>query len=221
RSTMGANNDGWTGYSVLHQGQTARGTLMFDTASLEAVTTVTGDFSLDVAILATYNDPRGGTTPTEKKRNRLPSSDGNPDSFFYDMPRGTCPVTLCNAPTQNWTEGAATSSFSCTVGDWTGSITDGSHGTVSVCIPGVLGDSSVSVDIQSPVSGTGTPGDPYVFSGDLATTGATAGTYQGCFQYRLHESATTPVALDCDLAPVSKEEPKGNYSGHFVVIVSL
>jgi len=86
RSEFGATNDGWTGYGVLHQGQRTQRVLSLDRAAL------TGGFSLDVAVLAKYNDPRGGLTPAQKKANRLPPATADASLFAYRMPHGALDV---------------------------------------------------------------------------------------------------------------------------------
>ncbi|HYE79117.1 MAG TPA: hypothetical protein VEI97_14135, partial [bacterium] len=73
RDTMGALNDGWTGYGVLHQGQTAYNTVTIDRATLSDG----GRFSFDAAIIVKYVDPRGGFTSKEKRGNRLPPTSPN------------------------------------------------------------------------------------------------------------------------------------------------
>ncbi|HYE78258.1 MAG TPA: hypothetical protein VEI97_09745, partial [bacterium] len=82
---IGANNDGWTGYGVLHQGQTATNTVEFDPDEAAG-----GIFELDVVVIAKYTDPRGGSTPTQKRANRLPTSD--PNNFAYRMPWGAIDI---------------------------------------------------------------------------------------------------------------------------------
>lgn len=80
-ATIGSNNASWTGYGALHQGQIASNSITFDPDLAEG-----GSFELDFVAIAKYIDPRGGTTSTEKRANRLPSSD--PSKFAYRMPWG-------------------------------------------------------------------------------------------------------------------------------------
>ncbi|HYE80420.1 MAG TPA: hypothetical protein VEI97_20800, partial [bacterium] len=85
RSNLGGNKDGWTGYGTLHQGQTASNMVSLDLATISAG----GSFSMDVAILAKYQDPRGGSTPTQKKANRLPAATADINQFAYRRPHGS------------------------------------------------------------------------------------------------------------------------------------
>ncbi|MCG3150878.1 MAG: hypothetical protein GEEBNDBF_00143 [bacterium] len=68
-----------TGYGVLHQGQTANGFIAF---KLETGTSL----SMKAVVIATYSDPRGGTSATQKRANRLPK--GDTSLFAYRMPHG-------------------------------------------------------------------------------------------------------------------------------------
>ncbi|HYE79273.1 MAG TPA: hypothetical protein VEI97_14915, partial [bacterium] len=88
RSELGASRTGWTGYGVLHQGQAATNTVALSLDALGAG----GPFSLDIAIIAKYNDPRGGTTGAEKKANRLPPPAPDHTKFAYRMPHGAIDV---------------------------------------------------------------------------------------------------------------------------------
>ncbi|MEO7994091.1 MAG: hypothetical protein ABI743_06800, partial [bacterium] len=55
RTELGGTHDQWSGYGVLHQGQTTRRKVSLDKAALLAA----GGFSLDVGVIAKYADPRG------------------------------------------------------------------------------------------------------------------------------------------------------------------
>ncbi|HYE80228.1 MAG TPA: hypothetical protein VEI97_19805, partial [bacterium] len=79
RDDMGATHDGWTGYGYLHGGQTARNSLRLGRNALEN----TGPFSLDVAVIAKYQDPRGGANSREKRANRLPPPAPDHTRFAY------------------------------------------------------------------------------------------------------------------------------------------
>ncbi|MEO7993883.1 MAG: hypothetical protein ABI743_05750 [bacterium] len=83
-SNIGGHHDGWTGYGVLHQGQSATSVVRLSRAALGA-----GEhFSFDAALLAKYMDPRGGTSVTSKRANRLPQEPVDTASFSYRMPYG-------------------------------------------------------------------------------------------------------------------------------------
>lgn len=81
---MGATFDQWTGFGVLHQGQTSRQTAIFD---LDAIT---GTLSLDFAVIASYTDPRGGGSAAVLRSNRIPKND--PGEFAYYMPHGAVDI---------------------------------------------------------------------------------------------------------------------------------
>jgi len=84
QGNMGANRTGWTGYGMLHQGQSATSTVRLNLASLSTA----GSFSFNTAVIAKYIDPRGGATGIERRSNRLPSASGDPTAFSYRMPYG-------------------------------------------------------------------------------------------------------------------------------------
>ncbi|HYE77164.1 MAG TPA: hypothetical protein VEI97_04185, partial [bacterium] len=87
QANIGPSHDGWTGYGVLHQGQTASNTLRLNLAALSA-----GPVTLRTAIIANYNDPRGGANGREKRANRLPKSPADVFAFTYRMPHGATDV---------------------------------------------------------------------------------------------------------------------------------
>lgn len=84
RADMGSAHNAWTGYGVLHQGQQVSNTLVFDRSRLEA-----GPVQFLLAVIARYNDPRGGTTQAEKQANRLPPPTPDFTKFAYRMPHGS------------------------------------------------------------------------------------------------------------------------------------
>lgn len=164
RAEMGATApfDKWTGYGVLHQGQVASNTVSLNRAALAAA----GSFSLDVAVLAKYNDPRFGATPAAKKANRLPAA--TPDalsSMAYRMPHGALDVQRVELLEDTGgfiTDQISSSTLSFRVEDWDARATSsaetdlaeeadvtrvaaGEEGlpTLALCIPGVLGDATV------------------------------------------------------------------------------
>lgn len=89
RAEYGAGNAGWTGYGVLHQGQAAAGQFAFDVNILAGNG---GLVSLNLAILAKYNDPRGGLNASQKRGNRLPPATPDHTRFAYRMPHGALDI---------------------------------------------------------------------------------------------------------------------------------
>lgn len=216
------NNENWNfgGYSVLHQGQTAQRVVDFSLDTLDDIATAGADFALDMAIIATYNDPRGGTTPAEKKRNRLPSSTDDPAIFFYDMPKGTCPLVSLGNPVDIAFDGTNLH-FDFEVGDWSGGFSANPTGTIRACAPGLLGDARTAVTLSNmPSSGTGTPSFRYVFdSSVLAPPGTTPGVYSMCLEVTVPND-TNRTLLDCDLAPITGDVTQSQIFGVSEVTLS-
>ncbi|HYE79766.1 MAG TPA: hypothetical protein VEI97_17410, partial [bacterium] len=77
---------GITGYDIWAQGQAATGRLELDRPTLEAL----GPVAIDTVIVVKYEDPRGGSTGSERRANRLPQND--PLKFAYRMPHGALDV---------------------------------------------------------------------------------------------------------------------------------
>jgi len=160
RSELGVGNAGWTGYGALHQGQASERTLRVDLAALQAA----GPLTLDVALIAKYNDPRGGATAAEKKANRLPPAAPDASRFAYRMPHGALDVERLiplgeSGGFEPDTISASTLRFR--VVDWDARATETTAGDLSgdidfntvsvgesglpqlaICIPGVLGDAT-------------------------------------------------------------------------------
>jgi len=86
QDNIGLNNDGWTGFGVLHQGQAAASTLSLNLSAL------TGPVDFDAVILVTYNDPRSGVNAAAKRANRLPKLPTDINAFAYRMPHGALDV---------------------------------------------------------------------------------------------------------------------------------
>lgn len=84
QGNMGPSRTGWTGYGMLHQGQSATSTVKLNLAALSTA----GSFSFNTALIAKYIDPRGGNSGVERRSNRLPSASGDPLAFAYRMPYG-------------------------------------------------------------------------------------------------------------------------------------
>lgn len=184
RGEFGATNDGWTGFGVLHQGQRSR-----DTISL-ALSEMTTGVDLTLAVLAKYNDPRGGTNSVTKRGNRLPPATPEATKFAYRMPHGALdveqlaflaesggfePNTISASTLQfrvvDWDARATETAFPelSEDGDVT-TVAQGESGlpTLAVCIPGVLGDANTvetfaAGDLKDDDSAAG--GDPEADSG--------------------------------------------------------
>lgn len=229
RSEFGGTNDQWTGFGVMHQGQTVSNMVSLNKAALS------GGFSLDVAIISKYNDPRGGTTGAQKKANRLPPASADASLFAYRMPHGALDVSRIRVAAEpagfiaNTISGAQISAH---VEDWDaratetaaadlsedtafGTVAVGAAGvpTVEVCIPDVLGDATVTaavatvVDDDSAYGGdvdqdSGAPGDSLFFS-ELITKTAGSGQVDGFYtgMIRAVDPLADFIALDEALAP--------------------
>jgi len=79
----------WTGFGILHQGQTATNAIILDIAELTTL-------SLEGLVVAKYTDPRGGTTSFNQRANRLPLTSGPsffPNKFAYRMPWGAIDIS--------------------------------------------------------------------------------------------------------------------------------
>ena len=104
RSNYGPNFDEWTGYGILHHGQTAEFTLSLDRALLSS-----SSFVFESSLLAKYNDPRGGLTTGEKRANRLPPNPADVTRFSYRMPHGALDIERIEFLGEDgtWREGQA------------------------------------------------------------------------------------------------------------------
>ncbi|MCG3152166.1 MAG: hypothetical protein GEEBNDBF_01459 [bacterium] len=248
RSEFGAGNNGWTGYGVMHQGQTVSNTVSFDKSALS------GGFSLDVSIIAVYNDPRGGATAAQKKANRLPPASPDASLFAYRMPHGALDVGKISVLPESAgfianTISAQTLSFF--VEDWDARATEsaetdlandasftnvaqGESGTptLDVCIPGVLGDATVTadastvVDDDSGVGGdvdqdSGRPGDALYYSTlvtKAAGSGQTAGAYTGMVRATDPQTGLT-IGLNESLAPLPSTPDPVTYQAFTVELL--
>ncbi|MEO7994448.1 MAG: hypothetical protein ABI743_08610, partial [bacterium] len=164
RDQFGASNTGWTGYGILHQGQSVTNTIEVDLAALQAGARL----DLDVAILAKYVDPRGGSTLAEKKANRLPGATPDTAKFVYREPHGALDLeTLRYVGASNdlaLNNGTSTTELGFTVVDWdarasetletdlsleplANRVAPGTAGIadLDLCLPGILGDASTVV----------------------------------------------------------------------------
>jgi len=188
RAEFGTGNIGWTGYGVMHQGQVVANMLSLNKSALGS------GASLDVAIVAVYNDPRGGATPAQKKANRLPPASPDASLFAYRMPHGALDVASieflgASGPFTPNAISAVDMNFRVT--DWDARATEtaeadlandasftnvaqGEAGVpaLSVCIPGVLGNASFTDDWDP---GTTVQDDDSAFGGDAAQDSGVAG----------------------------------------------
>ncbi|MEO7993189.1 MAG: hypothetical protein ABI743_02225 [bacterium] len=165
RSELGSSTpyNQWTGFGVLHQGQESIRTLSLDRASLVGETV-----TLNVAIVAKYNDPRQGNNGAEKRSHRLPPVTPDPLVFGYRMPHGALDVERVDFLAESGgfvPNSASSSTLEFFVTDWDARATettvtplsiDPDVSTVAVgeaglpdfavSIPGVLGDATVLDD---------------------------------------------------------------------------
>lgn len=177
-----ANRVGYTGGGVLHQGQRAVNTLTIPLSSLDPI-----DF--DATVVATYTDPRGGTTSAQKRANRLPSND--PTKFGYKMPHGAVDIEAIGFGPLSGLLAASTGStitFDLQIVDSDVSATVDPSATAGLdTIPNASGVASVQfasteLGIQETVTlpvptGSGTYENPLVFAGLTITN--TAGSDGG------------------------------------------
>lgn len=207
-TNIGATRDQWTGYGMLMQGQAVT-----QTVSLDRTTLASFGFTFDVAVLAKYTDPRGGVSGVEKRANRLPANPADITRFVYRAPH--CALDVERVEFEGEGGGLLVNSISASelrfhVVDWDARATEtaaadlgadtniqtvpvgaGGVPSLSVCIPGVLGDASVTATFSpsaltaddSAYGGdvgidSGTPRDP-LFYRELVTKNAQSGQLPG------------------------------------------
>ncbi|MEO7993604.1 MAG: hypothetical protein ABI743_04330, partial [bacterium] len=187
RDEMNATHDQWSGFGILHQGQTVKGVVSLDTTELQAL----GSFTFDVAVTAKYNDPRGGANGAQKKANRLPPATPDPTKFAYRMPHGALDVSRVQFTSESggfYTNLVSASTLGFHVTDWDAraietaetdlalesdvtkvAIGEAGLPALAVCIPGVLGDATAvdTWDASTTVADDDTlaGGDPGLDSG--------------------------------------------------------
>ncbi|MEO7994080.1 MAG: hypothetical protein ABI743_06745, partial [bacterium] len=231
----------WTGFGVLHQGQAVTRTLILNRAALPVDIAV----SLPLWIVAKYTDPRAARTVLD----RLPAAPADITHFGYRMPQGALDVQriVFEGSTGTYTPNVASAvTLGFHVEDWdvrsfasifpdlaqeteVTKVAQGEQGfpTFAVCIPGVLGDSTVVdswpsgalFDNDSAAGGdigldTGMPGDALYFKRAVAQpagSGQVAGFKTGMAR------ATDPSAslntsgylfpLNNDLTPLTGTAP--------------
>lgn len=77
RANLGPNNTGWTGYDYLHGGQSGSNVFVIRNSALQSPS-----FSIDLALLIKYTDPRGAADITS----RLPPETTDVSAFAYRLP---------------------------------------------------------------------------------------------------------------------------------------
>jgi len=250
RSEFGPTNDGWTGYGVLHQGQTSVGTMSLDLDELAL------GFSLDVGIIAKYNDPRGGTTGAQKKANRLPPAAADATLFAYRMPHGALDASTIAFEGESGgfspnTISASTLSFHIDDFDATATETSaadlsadlafdtvavGESGapTLEVCIPGVLGDATfvsaaIPVEDDDSAAGgdagadSGQPGDALYYTAivtKVAGSGQSTGLFTGMARATDPETGLL-IGLDESLAPLPTAPEAVTYQAFPILMNNL
>ncbi|MEO7993605.1 MAG: hypothetical protein ABI743_04335 [bacterium] len=183
RDELGATHDQWTGGNILHQGQSATGSMQLDKAALSAL----GGFTFDVAVIAKYQDPRGGANGVEKKANRLPPPAADPTKFAYRMSHAAIALPTGRFDGESggfYTDTVSASTLQFHVTDWVARAIETTETDLSaeldvtkvaigesglpqfaVCIPGVLGDAT-AVDVWDP--NIDVADDDSLAGGDLA-----------------------------------------------------
>jgi|GEM_PF-1892910 len=257
RDTIGPLNDGWTGYGVMHHGQEVFNTLTLDRTSLDAGQV----FEFDAAIIVKYEDPRGGTNSTEKRSNRLPGATPDLAKFVYRHPHGSLDIERVSFVGEGGTflsNAISASQLRFRVVDWdvyapvttsedlsqdlssASNVSPGEAGmpSLAVCIPGVLGDESKIVSLDSSAltdddsafggdaaPDSGIPGDALFFN-ELVTktagSGQTDGVYTGMVRVAdVENDLVTPYRtfLTEDLQPVTGELPRPIAYQHFQVVL--
>lgn len=206
RGELGFDNNGWTGFGILHQGQRVRNTLLLDKAAVAAA----GSFSLDVAVIAKYNDPRQGATSSEKRANRLPSQIPDPTRFAYRMPHGAWDVSHVTflGSSNIYTVGSFDASdlafhvvdwdaraIETSVGDLGGdldvttvAVGEAGFPTLSVSLPGVIGDVTAVSDFAP-----GVLDDDSAYGGDVAADSGRPGDPL-CYVESIESGPTGPAA---------------------------
>ncbi|MEO7993283.1 MAG: hypothetical protein ABI743_02700, partial [bacterium] len=214
------------GYGILHQGQTTRGELRFNRTAIGP-----GPLTLNLALVAKYNDPRQGANATEKRSTRLPAISPLPSATFaYRMPHGSLDqelVTVSPPSTIAGTDPTATTDISLTVRDWDAraaitvesdlsldplvdTVEPGEPGaaTVDVSAPGITTALPVGTE-QDPGTHTGLPGDEIPY---LVTVTADASPDDGSYPALIRVSDPEVTSfnyrdytfdLDPNLAPIS------------------
>jgi len=196
QANMGATRDQWTGFGILHQGQSAIVDTSFDIAALGDL----GGFQLNVIPIVKYNDPRQGANAATKRANRLPPATPDATKFGYRMPHGAMDIEKVNFDSESG--GLVANTITATdinfyVVDWDARATEttqavlsddltlgnvfiGESGapTVEVEIPGVISTAATltATDDDSALGGdagidSGVPGDALYYTANITNTG--------------------------------------------------
>ena len=191
RDNLGPEGTGWTGYDVLHAGQTTN-----IGVTIARETLVNGPIDLEVAIMIKYIDPRG----TGNRNFRFPFDPTDTTQFAYRMPHGAMDVSLlrgCNDLYINEDAGTIIN-LDYTVRDWDAKAAEAGDGDlsdetdVSLIRPGASGIPTLELiadTITAPVTLTpgnpgasGQAGDEFHFEGTLQNTaGGSVGDHFGLF----------------------------------------
>lgn len=180
RATIGINRDRWAGFGVLHQGQSA-----FNALRLNRTAFSDGPLQLELALVVSYVDPRGGESIIERRANRLPPTEVDLSRFVYREPHGALdleriePIRIEGAfdvrqPTPvslsfrivDW-DARAEETPEADLGDDANPrrVAQGTAGppSLSLCIPGITGDQTSELPLNlSPTD------DDSLLGGDLS-----------------------------------------------------
>lgn len=138
--TLFGNSDNWTGFDVLHQGQAAIGVLTLNRDALAAA----GTFSLDVAVIAKYADPKSAAPGFEHRKPGIPPDVLN--DFAYRYPYGALDVSRITweGQTANFiTQMPSTATLNFHIRDWDARATPTSSPIADVADPMAVPTSEV------------------------------------------------------------------------------
>ena len=189
RPNLGANGDNWTGYGVLHAGQSSVIELSLAREALDA-----GAISFNLALLIRYADPRGGVD----RDFWLPAEPADTAAFAYRMPHGALDIGAihgCNDIYLN-EDATTTAALEFHLQDWDTQATEAADGDlsdesdVSLIRPGAGGAPNVELNVDAVANpstlslqnagATGHPGEELRFTGSIANDlGASPGEYWG------------------------------------------
>lgn len=183
QGNAGANGQGWTGFDMLHAGQSVRFELAIRADRLAA-----GPVTIPLAILIKYCDPRG----TPDATGRFPLDPPDAVAFSYRMPHGALDVGRCQscASLQLLNQPGSAASFTVHVRDWDALASETPDDTLwdnpapHAILPGAGGVPTVVVEApgvmagQVPLTrqqGSGLPGDEYLFTGTITRDASPGG----------------------------------------------
>jgi|GEM_PF-6464182 len=219
RGNIGPNADNWTGFDVLHQGQST----VFELSLHQGALLDHGQVPFRIAVIAEYIDPRGGITSATKRANRLPGATVDVAKFVYRMPHGAADVSALQGDS-----GAVEAENTGSVDTITGSVVDwdaratattfpvlsddpapntvvaGAEGppTIRVDCPGVTLTPAtlMVVDDDGPLGGdpepdSGVPGDEIYYEGIITNSAAAPGQVAGIYP-SLYEATDPEFTMD-------------------------